>query len=315
MRSTITRWTVLAATLGCGILPFRSFGQQDPMYTLYMWNMMAIDPGYAGSADVFNATALSRLQWTGIQGAPVTHSLSAHAPVNKRTLGLGLTAVNDRIGRATSTAVFADLAYRVRLGRNTRLAFGLKVGADHSQLANTRVENTDAADPLFASDVSGKLLPNFGFGLYLWSQKGYVGLSTPKLLRNYLATNDRETNTLGYTQEAPHLFLTGGYVFPIGRGVKFKPAVMVKATQGAPLSPDLSANFFFMDRLCLGAAYRRHDSFSGIVSLQVTDAVRAGYAYDLGTSALASRSGGSHEIMVAYAPVFTRERVRSPRYF
>lgn len=310
---TLRHSWLLAAAL-CALAPHAVRAQQDPMYTMYMWNMMAIDPAYAGSADVLNVSALSRMQWTGIQGAPVTHCLTGHAPVNKQSLGVGLTLVHDHIGRSSTTSAFADIAYRIRLNKHTRLAFGLKAGINHVQLANTLVEHTDPNDPTFAADVSGKVLPNFGFGLYLWSKRGYVGVSVPKLLRNYLTAVNADRNTLGYAQEVPHLFLTAGYVFPLG-SVKFKPALMVKATQGAPISTDLSANFFFMDRLCMGAAYRYGDSFSGILSLQVNDQWRIGYAHDFGTSALASRSNGTHEVMLAYAPVFNRERIRSPRYF
>ena len=51
------------------------------MYSMYMWNMLTVNPGYAGSNDVLNVTALSRIQWVSVNGAPVTHSLSAHAPI------------------------------------------------------------------------------------------------------------------------------------------------------------------------------------------------------------------------------------------
>ena len=33
--------------------------QQDPMYTMYMWNTLAVNPGYAGSADLFTVTGLA----------------------------------------------------------------------------------------------------------------------------------------------------------------------------------------------------------------------------------------------------------------
>ena len=308
---TSGRW--LVGALFAVLLGSSAKAQQDPMYSMYMWNMMAIDPAYAGSADVLNVTALSRMQWVGIQGAPMTHSLSAHAPINRRSLGAGISAVNDRIGRTSTTSLFGDIAYRMHVSKKTRLAFGLKVGLNHAQIANTRVENTDPNDPTFLADMSGKLAPNFGFGMYLWSKKGYIGLSTPKLLRNYLSSTV-EGRTVGYAHESPHAFLTAGYVFRLGT-VKFKPALMVKASEGAPPSINLSANFFVMDRLCLGAAYRNGDSVTGILSVQVNDQWRMGYAYDLGTSTLSSRSNGSHELMLSYDPIFTRERVRSPRYF
>jgi type IX secretion system PorP/SprF family membrane protein len=305
------RWLRLLPLL---LLPFTAKAQQDPMYSMYMWNMMTVMPGYAGSADVLNVTAMSRMQWTGIQGAPRTQSLSAHAPINMQSLGLGGSIVHDQIGRTATTSAFADIAYRMRIVRKTRLAFGLKMGLNHAQMANTRVENTDPNDPTFAFDQSGKLFPNFGFGTYLWSRKGYFGISVPKILRNYLSTTYVDGSDLRFGREATHMFITGGYVFPLGT-VKFKPSFLVKLSEGAPISTDISANFLFHDRFWLGAAYRQRDCVTAILSLQINDQFRAGYAYDLGISKLATRSNGSHEIMISYDPVFTRERVRSPRYF
>jgi type IX secretion system PorP/SprF family membrane protein len=288
--------------------------QQDPMYSMYMWNMMTIMPGYAGSADVLNVTAISRAQWTGIDGAPVTHSLSGHAPLNRRTLGLGLSTVHDRIGRTATSSLFADLAYRMRISRSTRLAFGLRTGFNHAQLMNTQVENTDPRDVTFAFNETGRLLPNFGAGMYIWSRKGYLGVSVPKLLRSYMGATNSEGTTTFYHREATHCFLTAGRVLPIG-SVLFKPAMMVRIAPGAPASVDISANFLFAEKIWIGSAYRHRESVTGIFSMQLNDQLRAGYAYDMGTTLFTRRAGGSHEIMFSYDPVFNRERVRSPRYF
>jgi hypothetical protein len=51
---------------------FGSNAQQHPMYSQYMFNMMNINPAYAGSRGVVSATALYRNQWVNIEGAPQT---------------------------------------------------------------------------------------------------------------------------------------------------------------------------------------------------------------------------------------------------
>lgn len=312
--NTNLTWRQLCWIIPALLLATTSNAQQDPMYSMYMWNMMTVNPGYAGSADVLNATALSRIQWSAINGAPTTHTLSGHAPINRQSLGAGGSLTYDKIGRTGTTSFFGDLAYRMRIHKKTRLAFGLSAGMNHVQIANTQVENTDPNDPTFAADQSGKIHPNFGFGVYLWSKKGYISLSVPKILRNYLGKSNADGIITRFAQEATHVFLTAGYVFPMGT-VKFKPAIMIRASEGAPISADISANFLLRDKFWLGAAYRNGDSFTGIFSLQMTDQLRCGYAYDFGISSLTRRSNGAHEIMLSYDPVFSRERVRSPRYF
>src|SRR6185503_7772119 len=104
--------------------------QQDPMYTMYMWNTLAVNPGYAGSADLFTVTGLARRQWVGLEGAPSTQTLTAHTPLPLESLGVGISAVHDQAGPVNSTVINADVAYRLRLTQHARLAFGVKAGVD-----------------------------------------------------------------------------------------------------------------------------------------------------------------------------------------
>ncbi|MDR2848526.1 MAG: PorP/SprF family type IX secretion system membrane protein, partial [Bacteroidales bacterium] len=74
--------------------------QQDPQYSQYMFNQLAINPGYAGSRDAICATALHRQQWVGLKGAPVTSVFSAHTPFQLfgQSHGVGLNIVSDQLG-------------------------------------------------------------------------------------------------------------------------------------------------------------------------------------------------------------------------
>ena len=312
MERAAVKFAVLVGLCLSGSVNVRA--QQDPMYTMYMWNMMTVNPGYAGSADLMNATALARRQWVGFDGAPVTNSLMLHTPLRNRAIGLGLSLVDDRIGPSRSTGVFGDFAYRIRITRNSRLAFGLKAGFSNHRLSMSAVPGVDANDPVFQRDINGGLRPNFGFGAYYWGRKGYIGLATPKLLRDEVVSAT-ENGDVRLFRGAGHYFLIGGYVLKLSRDVKFRPSVLLKGVNGAPLSMDLSANFLFREKLWAGAAYRTSDDMSIILSYQATQQLRAGYAYDYPLSALRGRTGGSHEIMVSYDLTSTKRLLRSPRYF
>lgn len=289
--------------------------QQDPQYTMYFWNMQALNPGYAGSADVLSITGLSRHQWTGLDGAPTTQSLSLHSPLSNDAIGLGFSVVHDEIGPVTTNLIYADFAYRVKTTENAKLAFGLKAGINLFSAGLTGLDNIDENDPLFGADVSSKLTPNFGFGVYYFSHKGYVGFSAPKLLENEQADVEQNSGTVSTILEKRHYFLMAGYVFELSDEVKLRPSIVTKVVDGSPLSVDLSANFFFMDRLSVGAAYRIDDSASGIVSYQITDQFRAGYAHDFTLSELRDHHSGSHEFMLSYDLRVNREKTLSPRYF
>ena len=65
-----------------------SNAQQNPEYTQYMYNTIAINPGYTGSVGTLEANLLLRKQWVGIDGAPKTNCLSLHGPVINKNIGI-----------------------------------------------------------------------------------------------------------------------------------------------------------------------------------------------------------------------------------
>ena len=285
--------------------------QQDPLYSQYMFNMLAVNPAYAGSADIFTTMILSRPQWVGFPGAPSTQTLLAHTPLKAKGVSLGFSLLNDRIGPTRQTGAYLDFAYRIRTGKASRLAFGLKGGANlyQADLAALRTVDPDAAN----ASVSGKLLPNFGFGLFWHSPTYYVGLSTPKLLQNEI--DAIPAAGIVTAVERRHWFLTAGCVLPIDRSIKFKPSVMARMVEGAPISVDVNASFLFRERIWLGAMYRLGNAFGVLGQYQVNDQLRIGYAFDLTTTRLGAYNAGTHEVMLNYDLRFFTGRAVSPRYF
>lgn len=287
------------------------FAQQDPLYTQYMFNTLAFNPAYAGSADVMTVLALSRHQWVGFDGAPSTQTLVAHTPLRSQNMALGLTVLNDKVGPMRQSGVFADYAYRIRTGEDHRLAFGLKGGFNIMQ-ADIASLSTVEVDPANAN-IQGSLMPNFGFGMFWHAPRAYVGVSVPKLLEN--SFNPEGGNVLVSAQEERHFFLVGGYVLDLNSDLKFKPSTMVRVVNGAPLSVDLSANFLMRDRIWFGAMYRVGNALGFLGQYQINDQFRVGYAFDLTTTRLGAYNAGTHEIMLNYDLRFIKGHTVSPRYF
>ena len=110
--------------------------------------------------------------------------------------------------------------------------------------------------------------------------------------------------------------MIGGYVFDLSPNLKFKPAVLAKVVQGAPVAVDLSANFLISNKLTLGAAYRLNASVSGMAGFQVSDAIQIGYAYDYETTNLGRYNSGSHELFLRFDFLSkSKARLVTPRFF
>lgn len=288
--------------------------QQETMYTQYMSNVLSVNPAYAGSKDMLSISAVSRNQWVGIDGAPVTQTFSVHSPFTKYHMGIGLSLVKDQIGPISQTGVHIDYSYTLDFDRRRYLAFGLDGGVNFYHAGYSSLELVDEDDVVFWNDQVRRFLPNIGIGAYYYTDRFYVGLSAPKLIENVI--NKYEGYSSEYiNREELHVFLMSGYVFDINQILKFKPHFMVKYVKSAPVSIDLSAQFLIYDRLWLGAMYRIGDAVGALVQVQVTNQFKVGYSYDLSVSDIGSFNSGTHEIVISYDFNFGRGKIKSPRYF
>ncbi len=289
---------------------YTAMSQQLPQFTQYMYNTISINPAYAGSRETLSLVGLHRSQWVGLEGGPTTQTFSIHSPMRNEKVGLGLSFINDELGFENFTYIYVDFSYTIHLNEKTKLAFGLK-GGFTSYSIDQELRNAQPNDPAIFG-IEDRWSPNIGAGVFLHTNKWYLGLSAPRILN----TDYNGNNNYAALERVSH-YLTGGYVFDINKTVKFKPAFMVKATNGAPLSYDLTANFLFNEKLWLGAAYRLNEStgaFGALVDFQVSKQFRIGYAYEHPVSDIRPFANGTHEILLMFE-VFKSKRVKSPRYF
>ena len=290
------------------------FGQQDPQYTQYMYNMNIVNPAYAGSRGTLSLGLLARSQWTNVNGGPKTMTFDAHAPVGKK-VGMGISVIADEIGPAKEQNIYADFSYTITTSDQGRLAFGIKGGVTllNVNLLDVVLPQTSTGDdPLFDENINDAF-PNVGAGVYYYNDKWYAGFSVPNLLKSEHL--DKENINTKASEEI-HYFLTTGYVFDLSSTLKFKPSILVKGVTGAPVSFDVNANFLMYDRFEVGASYRWEDAVSILFNFGVTRSFRIGYAYDYTISEFSnSNTGGSHELMLLYDISFSKKNLKSPRFF
>jgi type IX secretion system PorP/SprF family membrane protein len=287
--------------------------QQDPQYSQYMYNTISVNPGYAGTRNALTVSGLHRSQWVGIDGAPSTQTFFLHAPVFNEKIGLGLSAVNDRIGPINQSFIYGDFAYHLKINEHWKLGMGIKGSVNMLQPKIATLETTTANDPSFVnSTVRTTVSPNVGAGFYLYGDRMYIGISSPKLLQNKMKmSNDVQNNIL----IKRHFFVIAGTVLKINDDMKFKPTVLTKITSGAPISADLSAEFLLYDKWAFGVSHRWKESVSGLFNVNVMPQLKIGAAYDFTLTDLRKYNSGSFELMVIYDFIVKKDKLKSPRYF
>lgn len=305
------RTPVILIFMLCSVLGLNA--QQDPLYSMYMFNHMAINPAYSGSLDQIQAIGQSRRQWLSFPGAPQTSCFALNGPLKKENMGLGFSFINDRMGVMKTNAFMASYAYQIRFNRS-RLSFGLQTGVRNFSipLSEIKLSPGNEFDNSFADNVSQWNL-NFGTGAFWYGDNWYAGFSIPHIHNTLLGK--QQISTVYDARLRTHYFLTGGYVIRLNPTFRLKPSVLIKNVTGAPLQIDLNANYYWLDLAGIGVSYRNGSALAALAEVQVNKNIRVGYSFDQAINGLNGYSGGSHELLVRWDFGFNKNKTVTPRYF
>jgi type IX secretion system PorP/SprF family membrane protein len=320
----------ILAALFCGTL---AFGQQDPQSSQYLQNIYVINPAASGLTDYVDINLSYRQQWAGFEGAPQTYYISGNSLLGRGGMGSNKifalrvsdpyislddkevnvdnegTVVNRKLRHAVGASLIVDKAGAFRrnfgavsyaihlpLAEKLNLSAGLKVGlnnyiVDPSLLVTQ--SGSDATVSNFNSDnTANELDVNIGFLFY--GDKFYAGYSSGQLLGN-----DLEFGPIpGRAKAQAHHYLIGAYRFELSDKVGLTPSTLVKITNAAPTTVDLTAKVDLERKFWLGFSYRNQDAFVTMLGVRVGNYLNVGYSYDITTSDLNKVSNGSHEFVV-----------------
>ncbi|HND88439.1 MAG TPA: type IX secretion system membrane protein PorP/SprF, partial [Saprospiraceae bacterium] len=298
-----------------------AYGQQDPMFTKYFFNSLTFNPAYAGSRDVISGCAIYRQQWSGLEGAPVSQSLSVHSPLRNPRGAVGLSMVNDKAGATGTTTLNGAFAYRLPLGDEVKLATALQAGVGNWRGDWTKLTLEDPSDVAFRSNLN-RWLPNFGAGIYLSAPRFYAGFGVPSILEYDLRRAAGHSDGL-FSKNYRHYYTTVGAAFPLGsESVMLRPSALLKTTGlfssfrsdaafrsiGSPTELDVDVSVFFFETFWVGAAFRTAlelresstDSADLWAAWHLRNGMRIGAAYDLPLSPIRKTNAGSFELMLGY---------------
>jgi type IX secretion system PorP/SprF family membrane protein len=267
---------------------YLSFGQQDPLYSQYLFNPFILNPAYAGYSKDLSALVSYRSQWSGYDGAPVTANASGHIALVENRMGLGLNLIQDQIGVDENRQVQISYAYHLLLDNNRKISFGLLGGVaiyqtDYSELT------IDESDPKFQGRLN-ETKPVIGTGIIYSSNNLYAGLSVPNLMKT--STNSAGVEVTRYNQHA-YAHLT--YVFTLSHRMKLKPFVLARAVQGSPLNMDVGAVLSADDSYTLGLFSRSLNTYGFLAKFHLGDIMRIGYVFELPTNASVGSQYVTHE--------------------
>jgi len=296
----------------CGfIMIFEIVAQQDPQYSQYMFNQMAVNPGYAGSHDAICLTAVHRQQWVGIDGAPITSVFTVNSPFKMfgASHGVGLTVMSDQVGYYTDVSAGLDYAFRFPLGPG-KLGIGVSgMFLNKALAAKWHIPGGDwNLDPSIPNENESVMGFDMGFGVFYRAENVYLGLSSTHLLEPVLRYAEKKEAKYLLKR---HYYATAGCVLPLNNPAwEIAPSLMA-FSDGTASQFTANMNLMYNKKIWGGVGYRLSDAVIAMIGIDLFNGLKVGYAFDYTYTGLSQyfSAGGSHEVMVSYCFNVVKEKV------
>jgi type IX secretion system PorP/SprF family membrane protein len=162
-------------TLGCVHLNAQNY----PVYNSFYINPYLYNPAEATTEFTY-VYLTHRLQWTGIDGAPVLSSLSFTTLLNETRAGIGGKISSYKRGVLSTNDITLSYAYGIPVSKANWLFFGLSGGVISNTIDLARV--SDPTDPALKNYMANNLQPAANFGMLLRTASGLnFGITLPEL--------------------------------------------------------------------------------------------------------------------------------------
>ena len=266
------------------LMGVKAIAQKETLYYQYQFSPMTINPAATGLREQLHMTAMFRRRGFFIQskqqqasggGGQSSQTLAMDGAVANGRIGIGLQALNDRMGVLGTTGVYASLAYWLTLPNDASLSIGGLGG----------VSFLPVYDPIsFAS--TNRASKSLGAGIYYYSDSFFGGISMPEITQgNYGFSSQGQGQ--GTFQSIRPLFIQAGMKLESSDELTFIPSLLVTQATGRPIGIDVNVKAWVMEKVGIGLSYR-HKSLGYVpvsyvqasAEYQLSDAIRVGLTYN-----------------------------------
>lgn len=275
--------------------------QQLPEFSMYLQNDFLLNPAIAGTKDYIPVSVSHRSQWVNFNNSPNTQIASVHGAVNEKA-GLGLSLIKHETGPTGMMSAQLSYSYRIRLNDKLKLSFGLAPMIIQQSLNKSKITLEEQNDNTF-NRISGKtLIADLNAGVYMYSEKYFVGISVPQLAGNKIRMGD----DLFKEQLKRHYLLHAGYDHVINEKYTLTPSLLLKVIEsGAPPQMDINIKATYNRSVWALLSYRFSASSyfneAAIASVGIFKAnFSFGYSFDYSFHSIGMQSSGSHELFIGY---------------
>lgn len=237
------------------LLSFSALAQQEPLFTQYYLNDMALNPAISGSKTYNPFVMQTRKQWLGFEGAPLSTCISYHGLLNNRS-AMGGYIMFDKAYPSMQANLHLNYAYHIPLDYETvNLSFGLGAKVMYHNLDFNRGELPPGFDNAFSTSSHDKILGDASSGVYLYARNFYTGFSVSNLFQS--SFNTPIYGSSHPNSEFRNYYIMGAYRFYIiNRDWQLEPSFLLKKMETFSPIIDLTARVLYLENTWGGLTYR-----------------------------------------------------------
>jgi len=284
----------------CSIfLSVSSFAQQEPLFTQYYVNDMAINPAISGSKSYNALTMLTRQQWLGFEGAPLSTNISYHGALNNRS-AMGGYLMFDKATPALQANLHLNYAYHVPLNYDkVNLSFGLGAKLMYYNLDFNKEDLPPGVDPAFSANSYDNTLGDASAGTYLYGRNFYLGFSATNLFQSTF--NPAIGSSPTSNKVFKNYYGMGGYRFYIiNNDWQLEPSFLLRKMALHKNVTDITTRIIYIENTWGGLTYRTDGTLAFGFGFAKNN-MHISYSYDYTFAGdITQYTYGTHEIGIAF---------------
>lgn len=275
------------------------YAQQVPLFSSYNSNKMLLSPSTTGMDQLITTSLISRLQFVGFEGAPITNLALAEFGKKDAPYGVGLALYSDRIGVLNNVGVQGNYGYRLKLSDDLKIGMGIALAFDQWNFNASQIKVEDLNDPELFNRNQNTTTFRGDFGAHLDYKNLFISVAVPRVFATDISFTNEITKKAVDIKQLRHVMAYVSYDIKL-KGDKYviTPAALVRLAQDFDPQFDANVTVEYAKKIFGTVAYRQGYAASLGGGLQFSKRIRGGYAYDFPINATQSYGAGSHELMM-----------------
>ena len=276
------------------------FAQQEPLFTQYYNNDMAINPAISGSKTYNPITLQTRQQWLGFEGAPLSTQISYHGALNNRS-AMGGYFLFDKASPSLQVNLQLNYAYHIPLNyESVNLSFGVGAKLMYYNLDFEPEDLPPGIDPAYSASAYDNTLGDASAGVYLYGRNFYLGFSASNLLESTFST------AIGTSPVSNNLFRNyygmGGYRFEVhNKDWQLEPSFLLRKIELHKTVTDFTARIIYLEDTWAGLTNRTDGTIAFGFGFRANNKIRISYTYDhTFAGEIMQYTYGTHEIGISF---------------